>query len=164
MQPSHKGQSSTALRLRHAEGYLDLKMVEEARAELASIPTDDWSHRDVIEARIRLHQAAKEWELMAGFSQQLAVQHPETEWGWIHWAYALRELQLIVRARDVLLEARDRHGHSSPNLHLNLGCYFCLLGEIEAAREHVARACRLDGAFRAVALEDPDLSILWQCE
>jgi hypothetical protein len=36
-----------------------------------------------------------------------------------------------------------------------------LLGETTEARERVRGACRIDGAFKKPALEDPDLTAIW---
>lgn len=42
----------------------------------------------------------------------------------------------------------------------NLGCYACQLGDLEEARGLVAAAIALNGKFRAMALDDPDLEPL----
>lgn len=152
---------STTVRLRHATGYLALKLGNEAREELALIPQSDWGRRDVLEGRLELHMAAKEWALVIGFGEQLARRYPDSESGWIHWAYALRELERVSQARDVLLEAEPQHGTRSAVLHYNLGCYHCLLGDIPTARERVRRACTMDAQFKATSLDDPDLAALW---
>lgn len=136
-------------------------MIEAARSELALIPQADWARQDVIEARIALHMAAKEWELMAGFGQQLARRYPDVAQGWIHWAYALRELQLIKKARDVLTEAEPLHGQASSILHYNLACYLCLLGDTGAARERLRTVNRMDATLGTAAQDDPDLAALW---
>ena len=60
----------------------------------------------------------------------------------------------------MLLEAEPIHGACAV-LHFNLGCYHCLLGEMDKARERVRRACRLDAEFKQSALYDPDLNAIW---
>lgn len=79
---------------------------------------------------------------------------------WIGWAYALRELEQVEEAREVLLKAEIRHGKASAVLHYNLACYDSLLGELASARARLATACRMDGRFKQAAKDDPDLRAL----
>ena len=46
--------------------------------------------------------------------------------------------------------------------HYNLACYECQLGNLEAAKERLALAFRLEPGFRVAALEDRDLEPLWE--
>ncbi len=39
----------------------------------------------------------------------------------------------------------------------NLACYAAQLGHLDSARARLAEAIRLDSAYRALALADPDL-------
>ena len=63
----------------------------------------------------------------------------------------------LAEARTVLLEAEP----CCAALHYNFGSYQCLLGEMDKARERVRIACRIDGAFKKTALDDPDLTAIW---
>jgi tetratricopeptide (TPR) repeat protein len=135
-------------------------MLKEAAAELAKIPPEETDHADVLAARIDFHLARREWRKMARLGEQLARLHPAIETGWIHWAYALRELNQVEAAKAVLIEAEARHGKLSGVLHYNLACYHCLLGEMDQARTRLRRAIRMDAAFKHSAREDPDLKAM----
>lgn len=152
--------TTTSRRLRHADGYLALGLLNEAAAELAVIPREEWALPDVLSARIDLRMAKKEWGMVAGFGEQWARRHPDTENGWIAWAYALRELNRIEEAKTVLLEAEPRHGESGV-LHYNLACYHCLLGELAAARARLRQACQLGKEWKKAARQDTDLKAIW---
>ncbi len=45
---------------------------------------------------------------------------------WVHWAYALRELQRVEEARDVLLKAEPLNADKEPVIRYNLACYYSL--------------------------------------
>lgn len=137
-----------------------LGMLADAAKELAQVPDEDGENREVLEARLDLATQRRTWKAAIKYGEQLATRYPELEGGWIGWAYALRELQKIEEARAVLLEAEPRHGKKSALLHFNLACYYALLGEPEAARERLERACKLDVRFKDEALTDPDLASL----
>jgi hypothetical protein len=48
----------------------------------------------------------------------------------------------------------------SAELHYNLACYACLLGDMKEARQRLEIACKMDDHFKASAL-DEDLRALW---
>ncbi len=146
--------------LRYIGGYLELGMLPDAAAEFARIDPEDLSATDVRVIRLDLALAAKEWDIAVATGTLLAHTAPDKVQGWIGWAYALRELQRVSEARDVLLTAEEPHGKTSALLHYNLACYYCLLGDLETARTRLDRACRMEQSFAADARHDPDLKDL----
>ncbi|MDB6169162.1 MAG: repeat-containing protein [Verrucomicrobia bacterium] len=151
----------TRRHLEFAAGYLELGMLVEAMEELEAIHADDRLSAPVMRLRADLYLQARQWDLLLAVSQELTRQHPDDERGWIHSAYALRELDRVVEAKAILLEAEPRHGPVSGLLHYNLACYHCLLGEIPEAKTRLAIACRLSAGWRKAALDDPDLRAMW---
>jgi predicted Zn-dependent protease len=153
--------ASTARRLRHAEGYLGLSMLAEARHELGALDKEARHSHEARVLRSDLHLQAKEWNELVAEAQTLARQDPGYEKAWIDWAYALRELDRIAEAKAVLLAAEPRHGKESGVLHYNLACYHCLLGEMAEARARLDRAGAIDSDWKKFAREDTDLAALW---
>ncbi len=151
----------TKRHLQFASGYFALGMIAEATEELALIPREDWANADVLEARIELHMAKREWTMVVGFGEQLARRHPENEHGWIGWAFALRELNRVEDAKVVLLEAESLHGEMCALVHYNLACYYCLLGEQVEAKKRLRIACKMDKQWKKAALDDEDLKAMW---
>jgi hypothetical protein len=154
-------QHDTPRRLRYASGYIELNLLNEASDELEAIASRTDSRRPCLPS-----DSNCTWRRSIGMRSSasrvvLADSTPENERGWICWAYALRELHRIEEARDVLLLAEPLHGKTSAILHFNLGCYYCLLGNLDTARERVRRSCQMQEAFKKDALEDPDLETLW---
>jgi tetratricopeptide (TPR) repeat protein len=152
----------TARRVRYATGYLQLGMFNDAAAELDAIILADRQAAEVVGVRIELGMERKEWELVIDLGSGLAERVPQSERAWICWAYALRELQRIEEARTVLLRAEPLHGQASAVLHYNLACYYCLLGELDPARQALATACAMHPDFERAAREDTDLKGLWE--
>jgi Flp pilus assembly protein TadD len=151
----------TPRHIRYATGYIGLNLLAEAAHELEAIAVDDRHAPPVLAVALELHMAAKDWESAGRIGQTLARNTPENENAWISWAYALRELQRIEEARDVLLEAEPLHGKTSSVLHYNLACYYCLLGDLPTARQCLNQACKLQPGCRKEAREDPDLEAIW---
>jgi len=148
------------VRVRFVEGYLGLGMLRQAAAELRAIRAKDRNLPAVLAAGAELHLESREWEQLITAGRELARRHPGTPQGWIHWAYALRELGRIEQALEVLLEAEPLHPKVGV-IHFNLACYHCLLGEMPAAKRRLERACRIKTDWKKTALEDPDLKDLW---
>ena len=97
---------------------------------------------------------------MADVSKHLAESYPDQSGGWMHWAYALREMDQIEEAKAVALRGLELHPDEAI-LHYNLACYLSLLGEFKPAKKHLNRACVADEKLKLSATEDSDLAGLW---
>lgn len=135
-------------------------MLREAEVELAMIDGEAARSADVLRLRVELYHQSKQWKRLVTAAKALADLAPDEEQGWISWAYALRELERISEAQDVLLSAEPLHGKTSAVLHYNLACYACLLGDRKEAKRRLSVACEMDAAFKIGALEDPDLAAM----
>lgn len=135
-------------------------MLRAAKAELRGIPKADRLQLDVLALRAEILLEEHDWEGLIRTGQELARRHPNDSRGWIHWAYGLRERNMIQGARDVLLTAKRLHPELGV-LHFNLACYYCLLGDMPAAKRSLERACRLKSDWKEAALQDPDLKTFW---
>ena len=148
------------VRVRFIEGYLGLGMLRQAAAEVRAFPARDRKLPAVLAAKADVHLEARDWKRLIATGSELAKRHPGAPQGWIHWAYALRELGRIREALEVLLAAEPLHPKVGV-IHFNLACYQCLLGDMRAARRRLERACRLKSDWKQIALGDPDLKELW---
>jgi tetratricopeptide (TPR) repeat protein len=151
---------STARRLEYASGFIGLGLLNEASEELEFIEGEDRLSAEVMAVRANLYMAAKNWDLLIAVSRELARQCPNIDQGWIHWAYALRELGRIAEAKTVLLQAEPLHP-SCAVLHYNMACYECLLGDVPEARRRLSVACKMGKEWKTAALTDPDLKAMW---
>jgi predicted Zn-dependent protease len=155
---------STARRLQYGCGYLALGLVNEAFAEIEAIEGPDRLSLDVLRFRVNLFMEAKQWKDVVALAQTVCAAAPGDPDVWVSWAYALRELQRVVEAREVLLQAEPLHAAANPVIHYNLACYYALLGDLPEARRRLALACKADKDWAKAALDDPDLEALRSTE
>jgi tetratricopeptide (TPR) repeat protein len=147
--------------LRAAIGFIELGMLEDAVSELESLPPEDRGRSSVLALRVEIYRTAGNWLLMEVVARELWKRHPDEPVYWTNLAWAVRRLDTLVAARDILLEAVERFPGDAMT-HFNLGCYACQLGDIEQAKMRVGKAIELDAKFKLLALDDPDLEPLWR--
>ncbi|MES2465623.1 MAG: hypothetical protein V4671_34090 [Armatimonadota bacterium] len=147
--------------LDYAAGYLELGLLDEASEELELIEGEDRLSAEVMRLRCRLYSAAKNWELLLAVSKHLAILKPAEPAAWLLWGRALRKLERVEEAREVLLEAMELHPMCA-RLHFHLACCDSLLGYLHSARIRAAAASEMDPALKGSILSDPDLNAIWE--
>ena len=146
--------------LQRCDGFLDLRMPARARAEWARIPAAHQSHRAGVEILLRLAMEEKNWAEAADLAEALAKRYPDEPAYPVQLAYCTRRKESIAAARSILLEASRRFKKTAV-IPYNLACYECQLGHADEAKKYLRSAIELDPQCREMALEDPDLEILW---
>lgn len=149
----------TRRQLGYAEGYLALGMKREAAEALDEIPAEDRGLLPVLAMCTAVHAELEDWPRAAEAATALCERVPEDAGHWIQQAYAVRRARDIEAAREILLRGLELHP-KEPIIHFNLACYEAQLGRIEAARAHLADACRLSPRCAEMAKTDPDLEPL----
>jgi predicted Zn-dependent protease len=139
-----------------AQGYAELKMFEDALAELDALPAEAVRDPAVVEMRIVILTQARCWAEALRCSQELRQLVPDAPAAFIHEAFCLHGLGRSAEARDTLLSGPEAL-HSEPTFHYNLACYECALGNLEEARRRLERSFAMDKKFREYAKTDPDL-------
>jgi len=148
---------STAKRVQYAIGYAQLGLFKDAASELEAVAPADRDRAEVVAARVELHREAGEWDRVADYARQLLALDVSDLGAWISLGCAMRRVENISAAKELLLLAEARLGSGHAIIHYNLACYHCLLGETDEARRRFAESCRLDASFKKIALDDPDL-------
>jgi tetratricopeptide (TPR) repeat protein len=147
-----------------AIGWLGLGNVAEAGAELEKIAPQFQSHPDVLAVQFDIHAAAGKWDAAAEIAGTLTRLEPEQPGAWISLAYATRRKTGggIPQARAILIQAQ-RTFPKEQIIAYNLACYDCQLGDLDAAKVWLDKACTLGDArkIKHMALQDPDLEPLW---
>jgi predicted Zn-dependent protease len=149
--------------LRAAQGWFELGNLREAEAELLQVSPARQSHPEVLEVRWQIKAKRKEWEACCDLARQLARTVPSHPLGWIHWSFALHELQRTREARDNLLAVVDRFPQDVI-MRYNLACYECQLERPGEALRWLREAMGLaeePADVKQMALGDVDLQPLW---
>jgi len=147
-----------------AEGWLELGNVPEARAELARIDESFWDHPKVLDVRWSISASEKDWPAALKLARRLVQLTPESPFGWLHQAYALRRVPEggVQAAWDFLLPTLKTFP-KVPIIPYNLACYACQMRQLTKARELLQRALAVGDKqhIKQIALEDTDLQALW---
>lgn len=88
---------------------------------------------------------------------------PESAFGPLHLAHALRKLDRTAEARDALVPIADRFP-AEWRIPFQLACYYCKLGMKKEAMHWLELAIDIAGKLdiRMKALDEPDLETLWK--
>jgi len=144
-----------------ASGYLELGMLEEADREMSEIPDGEKSIAEVIGFRVHLAMRAGKWETGAELARHLVGIDPgQAEW-WINHAFCIRRAESVAHAEEILLRAIELHPNEAL-IHYNLGCYACVTGRLDLAKQRLASAISRDPDIRKLVSEDDDLKPLWE--
>ena len=147
-----------------AIGWLELGNVAEAAAELEKVAPQFHSHPAVLTIRYEIQSKAGNWDVAAEVARALTELAPNQPGPWISLAYAVRRKTGggIPQARAILVQAHATFPREQV-IAYNLACYECQLGDLNAARSWLEKACALGDAdkVKLMALDDPDLKPLW---
>lgn len=141
------------------QGYTELKMFDDALAELATLPSDIQREPGAVELRIVILTQSHRWEEALTSSRELCQTMPNEAAGYIHVAFCLHCLGRSSEAKETLLSGPPSL-QKEATFHYNLACYECALGNLDAARQHLERSIAMDKKFREFSKTDPDLEPL----
>lgn len=145
--------------LEYATGFLDLKMLAEALAEVDAVLAQEPHnpHAVALKSAILWHQnKLREAE---PFVAELAEMNPRDAGIWINLAYIRRRTQSLDAAVDTLQHAFAANP-KEPLAHFNMACYRAVQNRTDEALELLRCALHLDPKLREVAKGEPDLEQL----
>ena len=148
--------------LNGAVGWCELGNFAEARAELHRISAPNRDHPHVLAEEWRIYATEKHWLPALEVARRLIEVAPDIPAGWINQSYSLHELKLTQEARNQLAPVAEKFPVVS-TIPYNLACYACQLGNLEEARQWLARTIQIRGKeeIKQMALADPDLQPMW---
>ena len=146
--------------LNAAIGYLELGMLEEAAGELENLSPEDRTSSEVLGVRMEIYRSAKKWSLMEVVARELWKRYQDEPIYLNNLAWVVRRQESIEAAQTILLEGFERFPNDAMT-NYNLGCYACLLGDMDNAKRFVGEAIKLDSKYKLMALDDGDLEPLW---
>jgi len=151
--------TETERRILAAQGYVELALYTEARAELAALSEAAMERVDVQEILLLCLMAESRWADALALTLRLCEMEPEEPGGFIHAAFCLHELGRTDEAVDMLSRGPTAL-RSKPVFYYNMGCYHARLGDLERALKLLRQSFEMDGSLRSVARKDPDLDVL----
>jgi tetratricopeptide (TPR) repeat protein len=141
------------------EGYCGLGMYDEALGVLDSIRFKGQEEITLSFLRTRILRAAGRYAEMRKSAEKLKERCPNEPEAWVSLADAMRQSGAILQGRIVLQEA-ERKFPQNPHIKFQLGCYHCVLQELEKARNYVQAAIAIDRTWADAAQSDEDLAPL----
>lgn len=139
-----------------AQGYVELGLFDEARAEMQRLTAAEMERADVVELSLLCLMGERRWAEALELGRKLCQLEPDEPGGFIHAAYCLHELGRTREALDMLMKGPPAL-HSKAVYFYNLGCYRARLGEVDAAVRMLQKAFEKDASLRRAAKKDPDL-------
>ena len=151
-----------SLHLEAAKGWCELHAFAEADAELDNITASLRAHPKVLEVRWQIYANLEKWEGALEIASALVTMRPDWANGWIYKASSLTELNRHEEAYETLSAAAARFP-SDEIIPYDLACVCCALKRLEEARIWLGKAIEAGGReMKLRALDDPDLTPLWQ--
>lgn len=142
-----------------AQGYVELGLYDEARAELAPLPAAFHDRVDVIEITLLCLMGGHQWADGLALATKLCELEPAEPGGYIHAAFCLHELGKTAEAVDVLSRGPATL-RTKPVYYYNMGCYHACLRQFDKSLAYLERAFEMDGELRLHAKKDRDLDCL----
>jgi len=142
--------------LSFARGYLELGMVRQAEQELTRLPAPAHDLPAVMSLRSHVLVARRRWRRVVAHARRAVQLFPESPEYYIHAATAFDMLGRRDEGRRVWASA-PAAVRTNGVAHLHVARFEARLGNVDAAREHLASALDLDPKLRAVVSRDPHL-------
>ena len=159
MNPSDKAELFFNKVLSYANGYRELGMFKESLAELSHLPKTLSDRVKVLQMKLAVYFDAKDWPAAECVATKIALKEPNDPNNLVNLAFATRRAKSIQEANAILLNAVD-HFPNVSLVHYNLGCYACISGDLETAKERLVKSISLDPAYLDTAKSDEDLVAL----
>jgi len=141
--------------LRAAEGYAELKMYDDALAELDRLLAEVPDHLDALYRKGLILLERGRWaEAEAPFCRIIELD-PEQAHVYVHLAWIYRRIASLEKAIETIQRAIELKP-SMPIALYNLACYRAVQGQSEQALTLLGKAIGLAKEYRALARSDPD--------
>ncbi len=140
-----------------ARGYLELGMLSHAERELNALPAHVQDAPAVMSLRSHVLVARRRWRSVVAHARRAVRLFPEAAEYYVHAATAFDMLGRRDEGRRVW-ESAPEIIRTNGVLHLHVARFEARLGNVDAARDHLASALDLDPQLRSVASRDPHLT------
>lgn len=149
--------------LEHAQGYLQLKMYDDALAAVAGVLAVAPNHLDALYWKGLIYLDQGKLQDAEGPFRRLVELDPEQAHVYVHLAWIYRRTVSLERA----VEAIQRALQLNPKLPIalyNLACYRAVQGQSDQALKLLEEAVSVSKEYRKLARTDPDFDSVRQTE
>ena len=144
-----------------AQGWLELGNLAEAEAALDRISPGIREQPAVLEIRFHICAQTDRWDEAYELGKDCLFIQPDGLGGPVLLAHALHKLGRSQEAYATLRPVCDAFPHESGPPY-NLARICCALGQVEEARQWLAKALEIGGAeLKLQALDDEELAAVW---
>ncbi len=141
--------------IEEAEGYLDLGLLDQARARVEAVAETEHFPYECAVLRGDIFRERGEFPLAIPFYENALKQRRGDIPATVGIGWCLKRTGSVDRAAQAYEEALRFHPNAGL-LHYNLACYRSLQGQEQAALLALQRACGIDDDFRLLAREESD--------
>ena len=141
--------------IEYASGYLDLKMFDDALAEVDAALALEPNQPQAIAIKSAILWHTNRLDEAEPFIARLAALNPRDSGLWINLAYIRRRTQSLDAAVETLQHAFDANPRDAL-AHFNMACYRAMQHRTEEALEMLRNALHLDPKLRALARAEHD--------
>ncbi len=146
-------------RIAAIQGYIELGLPQEARAEMATLPPEAADRVDVVELEVLCCIAQRNWGTGLHHAMKLCAMAQGEPGGFVHAAYCLHELARTDEALALLMAGPPSLRRKAV-FYYNVGCYNASLGRMDQALLMLEQAFLMKPELRLEARRDPDLAVL----
>lgn len=144
-------------KLEHAEGYLMLKMYEDALVEVGEVLATNPDHKDALYWKGLVYLEQQKLNEAETPLRRLIEIDPEQAHVYVHLAYIYRRTISLERAIETIQHALQLSPQMPIGLY-NLACYRAVQGQQDEALKLLGQAVSLSKEYRRLALTDPDFA------
>lgn len=159
MNPRDKAELLLNKALSYANGYRELGMFKDSLEELSRLPEELAARVKTLQMKLAIYFDAKDWQAAECTAKEITLREPDNPGHFANLAFATRRSNSLAEANSILLAAIERFPDEAI-IHFNLACYACIEGDLETAKDRLAKSISLDPAFLDTAKSDEDLIAL----
>jgi tetratricopeptide (TPR) repeat protein len=143
--------------LSFASGYLGLGMLDKAEKEVAKLPPGDQHRSEALSLAGQISMARGKWEDALKCFAIGRTLYPLIPDFFVQAAFAYEKAERLLESRNMweLVPQPFRH---SGLVHFNLARCEEKLGNLQAAKRHMAKAVTVDPRFQAILMKEPVLA------
>jgi tetratricopeptide (TPR) repeat protein len=143
-----------------AQGYCELRMWKEAWNDLKALAPEERERKEILRLRLGILIGMERWDIAATLAEEMVDKGCRDHSAFLMGAYAMRRSRSLREALEFLVGGSPFMADDA-TFWYSRACYECQLGDRAAAKRSLEKAFTLNPDLRLQALEEEDLTPLW---